>query len=219
MKELNLDKCDKIVILAPHPDDEVLGCFSLFSKPEWLEKLIVCYVTDGCFYDYPNVRSQQARSIRKKELEELCENFNIAYHCMNIRDSHTKESKGIFFEQLHKLMKLNGLYSEKTAWFVPHQDERHEDHKCLRGFLSSYFFFHVSEKDRLKHKIYQYEVWTPMTDETYYHKISPARKASAMKSYYPSQLEKMPYIEGILGLNRYRGLQMLVDEHREVFKC
>jgi LmbE family N-acetylglucosaminyl deacetylase len=217
MKELNLDKYDKIVILAPHPDDEVLGCYSLFSRLKWLAKLHIVYLTNGCFYDYPNIKSEKAASIRKAELENLCDIFEIPYYCMNIKDTHLKENKGEFLNKMLIAAKLFDFENKKIAVFMPHKDEKHEDHKCVYDFMEHFWFNNIKHSQKLNWSFFYYEVWTPMTGKDYYHIINPELKKKAIE-FYPSQIEKVPYIDGILGLNRYRALQAVSDDYREVFK-
>lgn len=214
MKQLNLDDFNKIIVLAPHPDDEVLGCFSLFQNPEWLKKLHIVYLTDGCFYDYPNIKSQEARDIRKKELQELCSYFKVTYTYAGIKDTHLSKNFSQFKKIIKDIYQDFKLHQVKTAWFVPNKHEKHEDHKSLHSWME-----HMLTKLNFcsKQRLIEYEVWTPITSPKYYYSINPIKKEKAIQFYF-SQIEKVDYIGGILGLNKYRGLQQISKDYMETFK-
>ena len=216
IKKLDLQKYEKVIILAPHPDDEVLGCHSVLFNKNIRDKITILYLTDGCFYDYPKVRSAKARDIRKKELELLCAHYNFDYKYFGFKDTHLSENVINAKEVIKKYLKDNNLLDKSIAWFVPHSNESHEDHKaaykvyralCYDTACAAKFYYWDS---------YYYEIWTPIQKFNQYEQIYTLYKKQ-MLNFYQSQMQDVPYIEGIFGLNRYRGLQMLANEHREVF--
>lgn len=215
MEKVNLEKYDNIVILAPHPDDEVLGCSALFSDKN-RPKLSICYVSDGCFYNYPTIRSKEAREIRFKELDRLCTKLNIPYTYFKIRDTHIEESYNEFCNGIREHCEKNKLYGKRVAWFMPNQDESHKDHVKTMQHFHHMKYFDIKAKDKAKWETYQYEIWTPMPKTRYYLEIDIDFKRDLL-SYYPSQMEDVPYIEGLIGLNKYRGLQILNNHPIEAF--
>ena len=210
MEQLNLNNYNDIIILAPHPDDELLGCSSILFNKNLKDKISIMYLTDGCFYDYPNIRSKRAAEIRKKELTIFCKYYGFNYHYCGIKDSHLNEHFIEFGQNLTKVLQEKDW--SKTMLLIPHSKELHDDHSCIEGMLQFYLNTVTKQFDILR-----YEVWTPMLRPKYYLKINPVEKERAMNLFYSSQMTKFNYVKGILGLNRYRGLQMLCNSHFEAF--
>lgn len=72
---INIKKEDKILIIAPHPDDECIGCGGLLSL--YPEKCSVVVMTDGS-QGNDNVKSEQEADIRKNQFIDEMTQAGIA---------------------------------------------------------------------------------------------------------------------------------------------
>ena len=68
-QKLNIDKEDKILVVAPHPDDETLGAGGLLALYNHCDVIVV---TDGRMGN-PEWNADKTVRVREKELEEAME--------------------------------------------------------------------------------------------------------------------------------------------------
>ena len=67
--ELKLRRRDKVLVLAPHPDDEVMGCGGLLSK--YSTNCDVVFLTDGRHGAQDSSSPIEMALIRKKEAQSV----------------------------------------------------------------------------------------------------------------------------------------------------
>lgn len=189
MKELKFKPSDKILILAPHPDDEAIGCAGVLLKYGSLCEL--CVLTDGCLGN-PEWTMEKTKNVRQKEFEKAMAYVGIKHQqMMGIKDGSLKTAF-TRFKQL-KLQDYNYI-------LCPNPKENHCDHKIVYPFLKKII-------DKAKTKIIFYEVWSPIPNPTHYVDISDIIEAKKeLISVYKSQLKYVDYKSRILGLNHYRGM-------------
>lgn len=195
----------KILVIAPHPDDEVLGCGGtiLKAKTHGLEVTVV-YLTSG----------DKDNKIREKEAETVCEFLNINNH---------------HFLRLGKKLELNLSNIQKLVdtllltspdfIFIPHAQEGDVDHECAHN-LSIQACWRYNEKSKNKVKyILSYEVHRPMNSYQISEDISNYMdsKIKALRMY-GSQISKTRFDLAIAGLNQYRGLMHGQKKYAEVFQ-
>lgn len=177
----------KVMVLAPHPDDESLGCGGAIAKhTQEKDDVHVVYLCD-------------CGPQRADEALNACRML------------------GVFTAQVHFLGEPDGsplLSTASTALlpilndfepdilYAPHQVDDHPDHKVAHSLAKHAAF--IKRKIQLR----LFEVWTPLTDPTLILDITPyiGVKMAALRchiSQFRGTFEnKMD--EGILGLNRYR---------------
>ena len=120
---------DKLLIVAPHPDDESIGCGGLLAL--YGKQCDVMLVTDGRLGKSEARKSVSDEEIIKTRLEELKNALQICgvnhLITLNIPDSQTKKYKKRFFQTNIR----NYDYI-----FIPNSHEAHPDHyltcKCMR---------------------------------------------------------------------------------------
>lgn len=200
MQKLTFSKQDKILILAPHPDDEAIACAGVLLK--YPDLCTVMVLTDGSLGS-DNISPDDLRLIRKKEFENAMKQINITkYKMMNIPDS-------LLYKNLNKLKQID--YSQYSYIFCPNPFEDHIDHKVVYNAIQSNI-------PKLNTKVVFYEVWTPIIDPTHYIDVSDIiNKKKKLISIYQSQVKQVDYFLRISGLNCYRGLYPNV-KYAEAFK-
>lgn len=181
---LLLNNDDKCLVIAPHPDDESIGCGGVISL--YPQNFDVICLTHGDISD-----------IRYREFQEAMNFAKVkTYFHLNLPDKHIIESYNIF---------------EKTDFtknydyiFIPYPFDQHRDHKAVSILLSKFLQTH-NYKENLK--ICFYEVWSTINMPQFYVDISSVMdKKIEMINYHRSQISSKDYAEKIICLNKYRGL-------------
>lgn len=191
--EFSLGKDEKCLCLAPHPDDESIGCGGIISL--YPENFKVICLTDG---------SRAGSNLSKEELiKKRADEFNEA---MKIAGVENAEMLGI---QDRKLVLNVDIYekidiSEYDYIFIPNILDQHRDHKSTAVVLNTL----LRKKQHKKTlKVVFYEVWATLMMPTSYVDISGVvEKKKQMINAHSSQLQGFDYTEKMLCLNSYRGL-------------
>ena len=192
---MTIQKEDRLLVVAPHPDDETIGCGGLLAL--YGSQTDVLLLTDGRLGKSQKRKDCSDEEIIETRLNELKNALNICgvhnLMTLGIPDSQTKKYK--------KRIKKTNL-SGYDYIFVPNSHESHVDHytacKCIKQmrFLG-----------KTKAKVYEYEVWTPLRSSDWLLDISSVEKIkSQMLQQHVSQLECMDYLNSAMGLSHYRGI-------------
>lgn len=82
---------DRVVVVAAHPDDEVLGAGGLLARP-WQHKVVVV-LTDGVASRLPADRGvqDQAKAIRRREAEQAAAVLGVSLRCLDLPDQQLDE--------------------------------------------------------------------------------------------------------------------------------
>lgn len=184
----------KIMIIAPHMDDEIIGCAGTILKyRDIIKKLIVVHITND------KKREEEFKKI--KDALKIDECYNL-----DLKDGFVNS-----FYKLGVLEIIKVIQKEKPdIVFIPHQNDYHRDHistnlisldaiEKARYWETNYSVWHVN-------KIYEYEVWKLQSDVSEIVEISDyiENKKELMKNY-TSQLD-FDYLKFIECINGYRGI-------------
>ncbi|MCQ2572196.1 MAG: PIG-L family deacetylase [Alphaproteobacteria bacterium] len=184
----NIKPTDKICILAPHPDDETIGCGGLLAL--YAKQCDVICLTDGRYGD-PDIAPPKMTQIRKKELESVMKKFGVnKFAMLNLEDSHLRENKAQF-------QKLN--LRDYDYIVIPSPRDFHPDHMAVAQMLKKSMYADAY--------IVFYEIWNTLANQTHYVDISSvvAQKRN-MINMYKSQVKHIDYASRIIALNHYRGI-------------
>lgn len=188
MNELNIWSSEKILVLAPHPDDESIWCGGLLLK--YPNQCDVVVLTNGCYGGLPWESMNSVVATRKKELIAAMRFCGVkSYQFLWIEDGKLNENFSLFAH-----LKID----QYDTIFIPAPEDDHIDHSCVYGFLS-----------RMKHnaRIFWYEVWSTLNKPSHYLNISDIEwKKRALINIHQSQTSQVDYASKILGLNCYRGM-------------
>ena len=191
----------RVLSLAPHPDDESIGCGgSLALHAQAGDPIKVVFLTNGAKGDSTGkVDKEEYVALRRSEAEEACKCLGITdVEFWGYEDRELAGSKG----KLTRLMALLNNFNPELV-YVPSPLEFHPDHRAA-AFL-------------LQDAIRSYE---PIFNVACYEANQPLRvnvlvditpvldiKRKAINCYQ-SQLREMPYEEICLSLNRFRSLTL-----------
>jgi N-acetylglucosamine malate deacetylase 1 len=186
----------RILVLAPHFDDETIGCggtLALHAKAG--VEVTVAFLTDGSSGDRDHIE-RDIVSARKAEAKRACALLGVS----NI----------IFFDEKDGSLEPRREVCEKVAETVskirpdavfapwPYDDDR--DHRACALILAE------AAKDSPGYVVYSYEVWSPMHPNVTVDVTAVAdTKENALREYV-SQLRYKDLIGSFQGLGRYRSI-------------
>lgn len=150
---LNVSK-DSVLIVAPHPDDEVIGCAGLIQQCLNNDQSVNVIILTGGSKSHGNCCSlsettiiENRRNLSRKAMEELglpLENLHFLNYtdgAVVFEDSETNKLELL----IHKL--------QPDSIFVPHQGEGWSDHIEAGNIVRKLF------TDKNKIRLYEYCVW------------------------------------------------------------
>jgi len=199
--DLTVSVCEpdarKVVVLAPHMDDEVLGCGGTIARHVAAgAQVSVVFLTDGRYGGDPTIRKAEAR----RAADTLGAG---ALHFLDAEDSRLREDP-------HVAGKLRDTLERESPdiVYLPFFLENHRDHRAANNVL-----FAATSGSSLRFECRGYEVWAPLfpncvvrIDETVH------LKRQAMECYV-SQNAVRDYLHSNLGLNAYRAMSLAVGEN------
>ncbi len=191
---LILNSNDKCLLLAPHPDDETFGCGGLLLKnPDNFH--IIC-LTDGIHGNFDKNPDHEAiKQIRKTEFVSALKIAGVnSYEFIEIEDRK-------LIKNYDKFQNIN--LNNYNYIFIPYFMDNHKDHKATKVMIQKL----IRDKGYNKNqKIAFYELWSTLPQFNYYVDITQIKnKKEQMINCYKSQLKNLDYLEGLIGLNKYRG--------------
>lgn len=214
----------KVLVLAPHPDDDILGCGGRIIQHVAAGQLVeIAYLTSG---------ESGSTSYSKSELAELR------------RAEATKAAKimGVPAGQLHFLGWPDGYLAvepdrlvamtelirqvQPTMVYLPHAADGHRDHQAAHVLGTEAInradghWFQETQGDPWRvSTVLAYEVWTPMSQFQVLADITDQmdQKLAALAAH-ASQLKDVAYDQAIEGLNHYRGATGQQSKYAEVFQ-
>jgi len=199
----------KILIIAPHGDDEVLGCGGIISR----------YVDEGhkvdlCIVTRPHTPNWSEKYIkdREKEIEKICKIFKIN----NIKILKFKAALLDEVNHLEMNFEIREVInaSKPDEVFIPFYGDLHKDHRivsesCLVALRPiEYKIKRIFMYETLSETEWGYQPFKPNVyiDITKYIE----NKLKSMK-YYSKELKPTPHprsLEGIRSLARKRGSEV-----------
>lgn len=186
--ELIPNEGDKYLVIAPHPDDESIGCGGIMSVyPDLFDVLCLTHGDEN--------------DIRKTEMQNAMNYAGIKNLTMlNIRDKHIIDGQNEFDK--FDIGKYDII-------FIPYIFDQHKDHKAVSLLLLNKLK-HCNYKRTLK--IAYYEVWSAINMPLAYVNISNViENKKNMINCHKSQIASKNYADKITALNSYRGLLRSLD--------
>lgn len=202
---LFLDK--KVLVLAPHPDDDVFGMGGTIKKISGQNKVSVAYFCDGAGGLAKDARIKSDKnlvSVRRGEASRAGEILGVDEQTFfGYQDGKLNAGQGVL-RALGSLIKQ----FEPDIIFLPSFLDNHPDHRSTNEILVKC----LAQMEKWPKKatwtgikeIWAYEVWTPLTPNRIVMingTMDAKRSAVATQA---SQLKTRGYDKAIFGLNEYR---------------
>lgn len=192
-----------ILVLAPHYDDDIIGCGGTLYQYKRLEyEINVVFFTDGKRGTLRNTMDDSISSIRYEEAREALAILGIQQqhiHCIDLEDCNLQQYIEPGVELLNKIIEnVNpGLI------FLPYMLDIHPDHRAVNYIMYRLLYEH-SELLFEKSHFVMYEVWTPLIPNLCINITMDMEKKLEALDQHKSQVEIMRYRELVCSLNSYR---------------
>jgi len=191
---------ERILVLAPHPDDDVIGCGgTLCSYIEEKSRVRVVYFTDGRNGDPESKDCAETVRIRKQEAVRAAAILGIEDLIFLEIPENTFSASSQNVEVLVRLLKEYEPDLVYLPWFL----DAHPDHLTVNRL-----FLKASRKlPRLSFHCCGYEVWTPLWPNVVVDITDHVEQKQRALSEYKSQLKHVDYVRASLGINLYRTMR------------
>ena len=188
---------NSVLIIAPHCDDEALGCGgTIYKHSQRGCRTTAIFMTDGSASD-SKLTVQELVKIRKKEAEQSAKILGID-RCvfLDYPDRRLKKSED-------SVQRLVGILEEThpDLIYIPFHLENHPDHMATSAIALT------ALKRKPVKEIFLYEVWTAMIPNRLVDISNSIEKKLEAVRVYRSQKDIDEFAEKARGLNRFRSLQ------------
>ena len=193
MQKLTIKSQDRILIVAPHPDDECIGAGGILAL--YPQMCTVLVLTDGR-QGQGDVLPEKERRIRKREFKAEMDELGIEhYQMLDYED-------GTLMQHTDCLIDIP--LSCYTKIFVTGVSDNHPDHTA--ACLSVYNALRYQKIYKIE--IYLYEVHSLMQQPSHMLDISDViDKKMRLIRFHKSQLTSLPYDLLSKSMAEYRGIQ------------
>jgi N-acetylglucosamine malate deacetylase 1 len=186
----------RVLVVAPHPDDESLGCGGTLAQLAPSSDIHVLLVTNG---DGGGELPAGTSETRKQEMDDAVRSLGIANPVL-----HFDEPDGRFTDSPTYRAALAGVVAKlQPDWvFLPWLHDSHADHARIARASSE-----VLARSDAGQLLY-YETWVPVP-ATHVNDITGALEAKQRAiRCHATALRHGNYLDAIVGLNAYRGLYL-----------
>jgi LmbE family N-acetylglucosaminyl deacetylase len=197
---LKLLEGGKVLVVAPHPDDEILGCggtLALLRQRACQVKVVI--VTDGGAGDPLTYAGGEVVNVRRQESIEALGTIGIDdVVFLNEPDGRFRATSS-FSEMLTSIIR-----EHRPDWFfLPSILDYHRDHVAV-GLAALACW----EKSGGGRQAFCYEIWAPLP-ATHVVDITPViEQKKAAVACYKLPLRYRNYNDAMMGLALYRGLYL-----------
>ena len=204
LEQLQIEEDEKLLIVAPHPDDESIGTGGILQL--YGKQCDVLCLTDGR-QGQGDISPNKLKEIRAEEFKNVMKLLGVnSYKMLNIEDGKV----------LTSLKGLCGVdFTNYSKVFVTSDEDQHPDHTAaLKAILEAI------QKSNAKVKCFAYEVHNMISKPTHILDISTAfEQKQKIIRQYKSQVKNYSYDEYAKLFNKVRGMQSGMGfEYAESYK-
>ena len=203
-KPLTLINGGKVLVFAPHPDDETIGCGGTLALLRHNDCTIkVVFVTDG---GGAGSLPEGSIAIRQQEAKAALTTLGLQDWLFLDEPDGSFRSHPKFEQQALEIMQ-----QFQPDWlFLPSVFDYPRDYVAIRQTLFNLWQLHKTAK-----RLFFYEIWSPVP-ATHVVDISSVidLKQQAI-SHYQLPLAHCDYLSASMGLSRYRGLYLPNQRHEQ----
>jgi LmbE family N-acetylglucosaminyl deacetylase len=202
----------KVLVLAPHPDDETIGCGGALClhRQRGDSTAVVC-LTSGEL-GLKQLPRDQAWAVREKEAKAAARILGVTrVHFLRQPDWMLGDHIKAAARALRPVL----LAEKPQLIYAPHEAEWHPDHVAALAVLR----FALRGWRGVLPGLWTYEVWTPLAAHDHVEDITRVMplKLKALRAHQ-SQLKEFNYVRAMRGLNAFRGELAARCRYAEVFQ-
>lgn len=200
-----------ILVIAPHPDDEAIGCGgTLRLHADRGDHITAVFLTSGEL-GLEHLPPEDARRIRETEAAAAAEILGLArLEFLRLSDWFVGENLPTASSQLAAILRAES----PARIYLPHPEDNHPDHRAALPALRAALRTTGTEAE-----LFAYEIWTPLTRAEEIEDITTAMPAKLRAvRCYGSQLGSFRYDRAVRGLAQYRGALFGKCAYAEAFE-
>jgi N-acetylglucosamine malate deacetylase 1 len=192
----------RVMVIAPHPDDETIGCGGTLRKHHLAgDRITAVFMTDGGKGDVlaGGISGEALIELREREAQAAAAVLGID-ECVFLRNPDTSlQCSPHTVEQLRRLLKS----LQPDIVYAPSPLETHRDHReaCV---IAARALGEYSQPVQ----VYLYEIWAPVPANCAV-PIDVAHKVAAVRCYQSQMDERDLFVVAVTNLARYRGVTCL----------
>lgn len=200
--ELDLSPARCALVIAPHPDDETLGCGGTLARLASSCEIHVLLVTNG---DGGGGLPPGTSELRKQEMSASAKVLGITTPVL-----HLDQPDGQFSDSpAYRKALMAHIERLQPNWvFLPWLGDSHRDHARIAQASSE-----VLRHSTVEQLLY-YETWTPVAATHVVDITSTMETKKAALLCHETALKYGNYLDAMLGLNAYRALYLMPDQRR-----
>ncbi|BBJ38253.1 PIG-L domain-containing protein [Streptomyces antimycoticus] len=209
-----------VLVVAPHPDDEVIGCGASMAKhaSEGSEVTVAIVIArERSLHDGLRSDADFTDETRKASAA-------LGVHRWELWDEPSRD----FLPSRKAHLDLVRLIREvrPDILYVPHRKDGDVEHRMVNQLATealwmatSDFFGETGKPAPMPRLVLGYEVWAPLAEFQYAEDVTGFvdQKVEAMRAYQ-SQLRHAAWDDAVRSLARYRGAVATGTTHAEVFE-
>ena len=185
---------DRILVMAPHPDDDVIGCGGTIRlHRQFGHTVSIIYLTDG-ERGIRSLNATKTAELRTQEAVRAASYLGVPeenlFH-LHLKDSDVINQCGSNYDFRQILENIN-----PDIIYLPSFIESHRDHYAANVLLKNNLVRDAT--------IAAYEIWTPLIPNRLVNITSVIDDKRSALQAHASQLKELDYLDAALGLNRYR---------------
>ena len=201
-----------ILVIAPHPDDETIGCGGALCRHAAKDDRVVAVFLTSGELGLKHLPREQAWAIREREAKAAAKILGLArVEFLRQADWTVGDHVAETARALRPILKREA----PRLIYLPHPNEWHPDHRAALAVLRAA----LRGAKRLAPELRGYEVWTPLAEHDHVEDITAVmpRKLRALRAHR-SQLSEFNYERAVRGLNQFRGELAAKCRYAEVFQ-
>jgi len=217
---------DRVLVLAPHPDDETVGCGGTLRKyVNSGARVKVVVMTDGRLGNAEIRRLAEDDPVRRQMQDELvAQRRREAFAALDVLGVEEKEFLAARDGELRASVSVIApkLAQTLSQWrpdavLLPFVTDRHRDHFAANCcFIEAIEQLNAAWTQALQ--CVAYEIWSPIYANVYVDISATMRLKQRALSCYESQVSQMDFAGGMEGLNRFRAIcGMVGGKYAEAF--
>jgi len=218
--ELNLDmigakvyenvEADNVLVLSPHPDDDVFACGGLIKNlSENGAHVKVVYITDGVYGNAKDKIDHDLIATREREAMVAAKVLKVSeVNFLRVRDKGVSKNKKLWeriFEEL-KIRKLDLV-------ITPSGEDWHPDHAGTYEAFSKAF----GKLRGKKPKVWQYQVWGANKVNVFFPIDKYLRYKKEASAAHKSQNKVVDYVDAVIDSDSFWGKIFGTSNYAEVF--
>lgn len=125
-------EADKLIVVVPHPDDEIVGCAGFLQR--WSEKvreIVFIHVTDGeASHGFQNTAESSLLAMRRMEEDRQARACLQMKTFVRFKECHLPDSNvALFADRLHEVLSMEA--DQDDIVLAPYLKDGHADHEAI----------------------------------------------------------------------------------------